>query len=209
MSRRYTETAICPRCGKKSEYTAWSSLNGTLDPEAKQKLLDGTLFIVECPSCGQRIQVYYPILYHDMEHAAMVYFVDESCVEDTKAMFAETKKMVDPTLPKIRNRIVTDQNALREKAIIFENELDDRVIELLKQAYLALASEKYPDAHVTAVYFYAEGGKREMQLMAEEPMFADFKQEVYNNTQKRFAALLKNDDEPCINSDWARRVLKS
>ena len=39
-------------------------------------------------------------------------------------------------IPGYRKRIVTNQNALREKAIIFENELDDRVVELIKLLYL-------------------------------------------------------------------------
>ena len=44
MSMERKETVTCPECGQEQDFIVWHSLNGDLDPEAKQRLLDGTLF---------------------------------------------------------------------------------------------------------------------------------------------------------------------
>jgi hypothetical protein len=62
----------------------WDSLNSDLDPDAKQKLLDGTLFQYKCEKCGHEASVAYDILYHDMKNNTMVYLVEHSVVEETK-----------------------------------------------------------------------------------------------------------------------------
>lgn len=56
-------------------------------------------------------------------------------------------------IPGYRKRIVTNQNALREKAIIFENELDDRVVELIKLLYLLDVQDKFPEVNIVEGYF--------------------------------------------------------
>lgn len=63
-----------------------------------------------------------------MTNQVMVYFVDEESVEETLATMNEAEKKINLEMPGYRKRIVTDQNALREKAIIFDQKLDDRVI---------------------------------------------------------------------------------
>ena len=65
MSLENKEIIKCPECGKENEFIVWQSLNGDLDPEAKQKLLDGTLFQFKCSGCGYESNVSYPTLYHD------------------------------------------------------------------------------------------------------------------------------------------------
>ena len=36
MSRTNKETIKCPKCGKESEFVAWSSINTVLNPEMNQ-----------------------------------------------------------------------------------------------------------------------------------------------------------------------------
>ena len=80
MSMERKETITCPECGHTQDFIIWQTLNGDLDPEAKQQLLDGTLFRFECNKCGHKSNVDYGILYHDMMHQAMIYYVDENSV---------------------------------------------------------------------------------------------------------------------------------
>lgn len=76
MSMERKETITCPECGHTQDFIIWQTLNGDLDSEAKQQLLDGTLFRFECDKCGHKSNVNYGILYHDMRHQAMIYYVD-------------------------------------------------------------------------------------------------------------------------------------
>ena len=83
MSKERRETVTCPECGNVQNFIVWQSLNGDLDSEAKQQLLDGTLFRFVCNKCGYTSHVDYNLLYHDMTHKAMIYYVKEEFVEQT------------------------------------------------------------------------------------------------------------------------------
>ena len=57
-----------------------------------------------------------------------------------------------------RTRIVTNQNSLREKTLIFKCGLDDRVVELGKLFLNAHAGQQHPDAEFTDVFFNESEG---------------------------------------------------
>ena len=103
MSMESKETYTCPECGHEQECTVWHSLNGDMNPEAKQQLLDGTLFLSECSNCGRKSNLDYGILYHDMTNQTMVYYVDEESVNKTLEIM---KNSFDCGL----NRIISNQS---------------------------------------------------------------------------------------------------
>ncbi len=210
MSRIHRETIQCPQCGKEVEVTLWDSLNGDLDPKAKQELLDGSLFNFVCPECGYETRMDYGVLYHDMTHNVMVYYVAEEAVAEAKSIFDSMEDVTGIKMPGYRRRIVTNQNALREKAIIFENELDDRVIELIKCIYLAHASKQYPDANIEAVFFFIADGKNILQFIGDAPISAEFDSSMYDTIATNFADILteETDKEVRIDLDWARQAFR-
>ena len=143
MSSQQKVDITCPECGSTGDFVIWNSVNNKLSPEAAQKLIDGSLFMYECPSCGEKTQVVYACLYHDMEHGAMVQLVSDT-EESVEKAFETYGKLMDDGIAKdigfdsgYRHRIVTDINALREKASILRDELDDRAVELMKLVVLA------------------------------------------------------------------------
>lgn len=209
MSRQSKKTITCPECGEVNEFIIWQSLNGDMDPEAKQQLLDGTLFGFECKKCGHKSSVSYPILYHDMKNEAMVYYVDEDSVEKTQAIMSDTENKTGPEMSGYRKRIVTDQNALREKAIIFEHGLDDRIIEIIKLLYYFNATEKFPDANITAIYFLVADGKFILEFFGDNTLSAEIPISMYDNVKKKYADRLEaaGNTESIINLDWARAFL--
>jgi hypothetical protein len=60
-------TITCPTCQHQQAFTAWQSINVTLNPELKQKLLDRSLVTFHCEKCGQAAGVNQELLYHDMD----------------------------------------------------------------------------------------------------------------------------------------------
>lgn len=210
MSMERKETITCPECGHTQDFIVWQTLNGDLNPDAKQQLLDGSLFSFECKKCGHKSNVDYGILYHDMTHKAMVYYVDEDSVEQTQATMVDVEKKIGFEMPGYRKRIVTDQNTLREKAIIFEHGLDDRVVEIIKLIYYANASKQFPEANITAVYFLIADDKYILEFIGDRPLSAEIPVEMYEELKSDFAERLDAADgkEVLINVDWASEFLK-
>lgn len=208
MSMERKETITCPECGTENEFIIWQSLNGDLDPEAKQRLLDGTLFDFKCKKCGYESKVNYPILYHDMAHNVMVHCVPEEMVEEAYKEFAESEAAIGIKLPEYTKRIVTNHNALREKAIIFENELDDRIIEIIKLFHLANVSNQVPDANIEEVYFLISDGKFYLEFLGAKRLSAEIPVGMYEDMASNFAEKLQAEEETVfVGINWAHDFL--
>ena len=115
MSSSSMEELTCPRCGKKSSYRIWRSINTTLDPEMKQAVRDGSAFLFTCPHCNNTTHVEYGFLYHQMEDEMMIYVVSsDDGIKDALSMInderlAEMKKEFNIESHYL-NRIVVTQN---------------------------------------------------------------------------------------------------
>ena len=48
MSLEREETLKCPKCKTENKFRIYDSINVTLDPELKKKVLDGSLFKMKC-----------------------------------------------------------------------------------------------------------------------------------------------------------------
>lgn len=186
MSIERKEVVKCPKCGKKDKVVIWQSLNGDIDPKAKQKLIDGTLFRFECKKCGLKINLDYPILYHDMANRAMVYYVKEESISKSENVFEQAENQMGNLLVGYKKRIVTSTNDLREKAIIFANGLDDRIVEIVKAIYRTKALEQHPDAKIENVYFYVYDNHFYLQFTGENSLAAEIPIEIYKTFEKEF-----------------------
>ena len=87
MSRHHIEKVTCPSCHHEGDFELWDSINTALDPEMKEKVLNQSIFLYTCPSCGKTFRLDYSTLYHQMEDLIMIYLVSESEVEKTYEMF--------------------------------------------------------------------------------------------------------------------------
>ena len=210
MSIERKETITCPECGQEQDFTVWQTLNGDIDSEAKKQLLEGTLFQFKCAHCGYESDVNYPMLYHDMQNKVMIYFTDEDSVEEALETMTNAEKQKDLAMPGYRKRIVTDQNVLREKAIIFDQELDDRVIEIIKLFYYSKVSEQVPEANIHAVYFFIANGKFILEFVGDKPLSTEVPVSMYEDIKRDFAEQLKaeGDADAVIDIYWASEFLK-
>ncbi|MBP1572924.1 MAG: CpXC domain-containing protein [Oscillospiraceae bacterium] len=210
MSRRFTETITCPKCNNTQGFDVWYSLNADIDPDAKEQLLNGTLFGYRCEKCGYESNVDYGMLYHDMTNMAMVYYVHESEIEETKKGFIDTNDMMGIEMPEYKKRIVTNRNALREKAVIFDNGLDDRPIEIIKLLYDVKAMQDNPDAKISAVYFIVKDGEYVLEFLGDTPMVATIPSGLYERIANDYAERIElfSKNECVIDRAWARKVIR-
>lgn len=133
MTRPIESEANCPSCKKTWQQTVYSTVNVTLDPELKKRVLSGDIFKFKCPHCGHLGHGQYDCLYHDMQKVMMISLVggDAAVIEKKKAALKEGLAEL-PHRDLYCLRIVTSVQDLWEKIFIFDASLNDGIVELLK-----------------------------------------------------------------------------
>lgn len=131
MSECSKKQVSCPRCHYDSPMTVWNSINVDLDPELKEKLLDGELYHWKCEVCGLEIEVPFGTLYHDMEHKFMLFFSPWK-EEDDKYGQIKIQLPYGMMANDYTFRSVFGMNELREKISILEAGLSDIAVERMK-----------------------------------------------------------------------------
>jgi len=111
----------CPRCDGKSNTLIWETLNSQLNPEAKEKLLEGKINQFACTICGFEAPIQVPFLYHDMENKFVVRFYPFSMVEkeDFLSEFNDDGQMPLAELP---NAAMTGSEYFKQMHIVFSME---------------------------------------------------------------------------------------
>lgn len=129
MSLTAKANGVCSKCGQTTEITVYKSINTADNPELKEKVKNGSLFLWECPHCGTVNLARYETLYHAPQKKLMLWLVPDGKISETQmqAITNHTKAMGGYTL-----RLVRDMGELMEKVLIFDSGLDDVVIELCK-----------------------------------------------------------------------------
>lgn len=129
MTRFSEDNLACPGCGHEQPFTHYDSVNVSLDSELKEKLLSGELTTFRCSKCGTSAEVVAPMLYHDMNQQLMIWLLpgDDPVPEDP----LQSGPMSVFTDSLTRRRVRTF-NGLAEKIRLFDDGLDDKVIELSK-----------------------------------------------------------------------------
>lgn len=179
MSRCVMVAVTCPKCAHAFEAPVWGSVNVTLDPELKEKVLSGELWLCVCPACGYSDRLDWGTLYHDQEQRFMVLYTDEEDALDK--MNAEETRMAQmaPGLAGpakgYRLRIVRSERDLREKILIFDSGLDDRVVELTKRDMrtLLVMREGFRMLDVELVLVGVEAGEGGMKRLTYLPILPD------------------------------------
>ena len=204
----------CPKCGKDHPFVIWKSINTTLDPEMKAKVKDRSAFLFECPSCGEKTYVDYGLLYHQMEDRIMIDYAvsDESAEEFIRSLNEE-----DPTglLADIKkgylNRIVRSQNELIEKIAIFDEGLDDRIIEVFKIYVLYKFHNENPNCEDIEILYFRDQNKNCVQVIADgkNQAVAEISAEFYEELCQEYKDKIPDirDDGPCIDRNWALQLM--
>lgn len=225
MSRSYRSDITCPACGTNGEIILWESLNNVLNPDEAQQLIDGSLFKYHCPHCGIETDVFYPCLYHDMKGHAMVQLVDESSIKQAIDMLDRLQSDVMfrkmTTEANYQHRVVTSQNSLREKALIFRDGRDDRVLEILK--LLVLKQLAHTEAEFEALANDAElfylcqtpAGKLELALFIvqkdgswSKPQTVEVPQDLYAQANQIVDRRSRRIESTyIIDQNWASHIL--
>ncbi|MBR2128205.1 MAG: CpXC domain-containing protein [Bacteroidales bacterium] len=212
--------APCSRCGQQHKVTVYRSINISENPELKAKVHDGSLFLWECPHCGQVNLARYETLYHDPEARLMIWLIPEGEISETQmqAITMHTKAMGGYTL-----RRVNDMGSLMEKVLISEAGLDDVVLEMCKYVTRMemlqknVSAEQKEEFMASVFHFYRSEGEGEERILTF--MYALDGQmlgvNVGWNVYQDCAGILERNPQICpaegfarIDSDWLTSLVR-
>jgi ribosomal protein S27E len=131
MTKLATVEAKCPACANTWPQVVHASANVSLDPTLKERVLSGDIFKLKCPKCGNVTHAQYDCLYHDMSKALMVSLTSAEGL-DAKIQGLTGALGAIPQRDLYTLRIVHSVQDLWEKIFIFDAELNDGIVELLK-----------------------------------------------------------------------------
>lgn len=140
----------CPHCEYKFKIPVYPMINLQSENYLYEDLFSLDLFKVQCGSCKKTSLIQYNTLIVDMYKKYIVYLlIDNSVNLDT--LVSDMKK--NPEYTKVFDelkytRLVSSLNELLEKLLIFDYDLNDKVIEVLKLCLYTkdrLDKETYPN----------------------------------------------------------------
>lgn len=160
--------APCSKCGQQHKVIVYRSINTADNPELKDKVKDGSLFLWECPHCGQVNLAKYETLYHDPDRKVMFWLLPEGEISETQmqAITMHTKAMGGYTL-----RRVNDMGTLMEKVLIAEAGLDDVVLEMckfvtkLEMIQKSVPAEQKEEFMASTFHFYRSEGEGDSSIL--------------------------------------------
>ena len=215
LSMRDKVTVQCPKCTRSIEVQQWSAVNGDKNPEKKKKLLDGTLFTAKCKNCGNTVQVGYPLLYNDPEQNIMIWLVyDDSEVKHVTDYFKSSKSATGDNKADMycRQRIVRDSFRLREKLMIFDSGLDDKIVEIAKLAFSQSVQKQNPKEKIAAAFFSNEGGQNHVEIYSASgnAFTVALTDDIYKNLEDTYSgkASYAEDRVYIIDDVWALQLLR-
>ncbi len=216
MSINIKEQIKCPSCGQLSEMTVWESITAADSPDLKAELLSGKLNIFRCASCGAAALVPNPVLYTDSEKRLMITFVPSADMEKHTNLLAVRSASKDSGelggISEYNLRFVSTYNEFLEKILIFDNGLQDKVIEVLKILVLSQEPEKMEDRTCIfgkkdsdGIEFMVQDKKEGMVYTSRVP------EETYDTiyTQlKNSGVKYKSFDWELVDADYAAALLR-
>lgn len=212
MAQSSKEKIKCPKCGNIQDITVYRSINSITDEKEIAMIKSNHLFEVYCEECEEKIPLLYNCLYHDINNFAMYYLLPDTQENDLDEMNHILKGIqVEQTY---RYRRVFTVNELREKILIAEQNLDDRIIELLKVVYLVQIAKDIGEKVVSEILFDVIDDAYYIEIFYEDtavdPGFIILDMNIYKQIKEQYLPQLDKKSEDGflqIDFEWAKKYL--
>lgn len=227
MSNFTMERICCPECRTEQNTKVWEEINAKTSPKAKAEILEGNFFEYECKKCGHKINMTYNCIYHDLENGIVIWLIPELQGKECK----ELNEVIEKDIAKLEKkaneesaseeklfRLVSTPNQLREKLLIAEQGMDDRIVEIMKKIYLANLHMFFPEDNVkkediNEVLFDVNKEKnRGVVLFTKkyEPIFLPVNDKMYEKVKEDFIEAVNEFDKKGfekVDSEWADQYI--
>ncbi|MBR5047720.1 MAG: CpXC domain-containing protein [Eubacterium sp.] len=200
------EELACPKCGKVHLCERYSVINVTEKPELKDRVLQNKLFVFHCEGCGFTAPLTYESVYIDSKKKLVLYLTPE--MTDNTRQSIKAWEQEEAGL----KRIVTNLNDLKEKILIAENLLDDRIVEFMKIEHLRQLEKEMKDDNLLNILFDYKGTQYYFMVFFEKkgigriPVSMDY----YRDVEHRFSGKIgrkHNKKFQEIDMKWAGDIM--
>lgn len=214
MPTEYNPLSIaCPSCNTTGVIPIFDMLDLAESSDSTRALVvSGKVFSFTCQKCGYKEPVSYPMTCFDDEATGAVITVldEDNKAEDYKKTYREYE--MTSRAPGSKYRICDTTQELAEKLRIFEDNMDDRIIELMKMALRAIIAEEVQDyAQIKCTYKRTEGGKVLFSVRAYgERNDAELPASIYADIEasfRRFHDTTGLKSAYMINYTWADKMM--
>ena len=150
----------CPKCGHAMEIKYIQSVNTAQDPELVGQVLDFSINNINCESCGSQVFIDDYFLFNDMERHYLVAKYPQSELARWKDVVAADRKMFSSVPEELQvdfeNRLVFGPFALKEKILLKQNGIDDKVMEMYKVGLFGEIGETYFNGRYRIYYLNSD-----------------------------------------------------
>lgn len=209
----------CVQCGKELELEVWSKMEIPYNLSLREQALGNTLFRMTCPQCNSMFHIAYESQYNDMERKYLLWVVPKLDDGARKRLDAYNERLQKDSTLRLaqggyRYRLVCNGNELREKIIIFDEELDDRYLEIMKLVYAPMVKKNAgEDAKITGIFF-DKSVKGTYHFVAcfqnREPLCIEIDMNMYQDMKEKFGDKVEDNTSEgiCrIDAQWAYQVM--
>lgn len=202
----------CPHCQHEQEFQIYPEINVSNEPALKNMIFNFELFKDTCESCENIIPVSYATIYHDFDQKFIV--VLDPTREKTLTEVNEELEKQFGSLDSYLIRLVHNPDDLKEKVQLRDAHYDDRLIEIIKQYYVASALDQNPDLKFTAVLFNRGLVNHEIVLITsdQQKLSAELNQEILNHLFTLYRKKIEELTYPGANridGQWVGHVLET
>ncbi|MCQ2492083.1 MAG: CpXC domain-containing protein [Lachnospiraceae bacterium] len=184
MSKVHMEKVRCISCGEESGFKFYDMIDPMFSKETKDKVLSGEIFTFTCPHCGAKRRITYDTIYQEIGKGWYFHLVtSEDAYVQAINVYADRDAHSGTVLASEIVRIVLSQNQLSETIRIFDEGLDDRVVEIIKAYYLSEIQKQMPQLQIAESLFYVnENGQYEIAFLCTDGnhLTVNFSREMYD-----------------------------
>lgn len=212
----------CPNCGKSIMFKIKPEIEIPYDEVYKKKIMNDKLFTIYCRNCNFGMPLGYDCTYNDMDQHYMIWTYPGMTKEHMASIENYNKRLkTDRALRLARNdyrmRVVRTDTQLKEKIIIFDENIDDRVVEIMKISCMPYITEglNIKSEIVDFVFSKTKTPGQYCFLVRfkdTKPIVLNFDMNQYNELKEKFHDLMEErttDGINMINAAWATDIVRT
>lgn len=204
----------CPACGNEEQVEVVDYINRERSPQLVEKLLANKLFNHRCSQCGKGHIIQSRLIYHDPLDQWFIIVLPG--VKDQADSLRETlNDIADQSNTDLSNyhlRVVSNHAELVEKITLIQENLDDRLIEMVKLLTDGLFAQDFPGYQVKQRFFYLDKGKQKIFYMTDQGQYkVDLDDRLLDFSQDKLDQHAKEEalgEFHRINHQWALALLE-
>ena len=226
MSKSRKINFQCEHCNRTFEAEIFDSVNVTLDPELREKVLSGDIYLYKCPHCNKINIIQYPILYHDMNNKILVQYGKLSDIYKFKHFYESDCNNVINDLAnedindfkKYKVAGVSSWTDLVTTIIAFENDLERGILYLMQyiniNQYKEYAKKNNKHKYFDSCYRYDENGNIVLSLEVGDEdrptgsIVIEFEKDIYDSFDSEIFDSFEYCDKFYLDMNKVIRILE-